>query len=100
MSDNCTPAAAEHDPALVAIDEQVRLLDADILASTRKIEVDTAVRDRLMALRALLVPQARRRRPRVVEAAPASAPAEASPRSMTTLTEVPPGWTGFGGPRA
>lgn len=63
MSDSNT-----HDTAIEAINDQLAQLDADIQASTRRLEVDTAVRDRLLDLRGTLSRKPRGRRPRVVEA--------------------------------
>lgn len=77
------------DPAIDIIDEQVASLNADIAANTRRVELDTGVRDRLLAVRAVLARKLRVRTPRAVtrpatEAAPASEPAndagDASPR--------------------
>ena len=81
-----------HDTAIQAIDEQLAQLDADIQASTRRLEVDTAVRDRLLDLRATLSRKPRARRPRMVEAVPDEAqPAALVPEEAPT----PPGWGGF-----
>lgn len=70
MSDIITPLP---DPAIEIIDEQVAALNADIEASTRRLELDTAVRDRLLAVRATLARKTRTRKPRAVAEAPAAA---------------------------
>lgn len=61
MSEAITPTL---DPAIELIDEQVAMLNADIQANTRRVELDTAVRDRLLAVRATLARKARPRKPR------------------------------------
>jgi hypothetical protein len=65
MSDIIT---TPQDAAIEAIDDHVRQLNADIEADTRRVDVNTATRDRLLDVRASLVRKARVRKPRVVEA--------------------------------
>ena len=64
MSDTTTT----HDTAIDAINDQLAQLDNDIQAATRSLEINTAVRDRLLDLRATLSRKPRGRRPRVLEA--------------------------------
>lgn len=71
------------DPAIEIIDEQVAALNADIAANTRRLELDTAVRDRLLAVRATLARKLRPRKVRAVNEIPASDMAEA--RKITEL---------------
>lgn len=101
MSDSNTP----NDNAIEVIDEQVRQLEDDIQGHTRRLEVDTAIRDRLLELRATLSRKPRGRKPRLV-AEPSTAAAagviepDAKPAAETQAAETPAGWPGFGAPRA
>jgi hypothetical protein len=87
-----TPAC---DPAIDIIDEQVAALNSDIAANTRRVELDTGVRDRLLAVRAVLARKLRVRTPRAVARpapsidqpdAPANDAGDASPRPTVFAT--------------
>lgn len=92
MSDTST-----HDAAIEAINEQLTQLDHDIQATTRRLDINTAVRDRLIDLRATLSRKPRGRRPRVVEALDAvpgtvlEPAVEEAPEAETS----PAAWPGF-----
>lgn len=89
----------QNDAAIEVIDDQLRTLDAEIDASTRRLEVDTAIRGRLLELRATLSRKPRARRAtaaRVVEMEPPppapaadTAPVVAQPLWGNGLAVVP-----------
>jgi hypothetical protein len=85
MSEVITPVS---DPAIDIIDEQVRVLDADIAANTRRVELDAAVRDRLLAVRATLARKLRPRKARPVTEVPANDTAE-DPTPRPTVFAAP-----------
>ncbi len=88
MSDTNT-----HDTAIEAINEQLAQLDNDIQASQRRLEVDTAIRDRLLELRTMLSRKPRARRTRTLEVVPAGA--DAAPVVEPSENPVAAPWAGF-----
>lgn len=91
MADITLPTA---DPALDIIDEQVAILNVEIQTNIRRLELDTAVRDRLLAVRATLARKVRPRKPRVATDAAPSTTEDASPRpsvfAIPSMLEVRP----------
>jgi hypothetical protein len=94
MSDVST-TTPQHDGAIKTIDDQIRLLENDIAANTRQVEIDTAIRDRLAEIRAQLCRTPRTRRPRVVEAVEPPAEPEAEAAADAKVV-TPSAWAGFG----